>query len=325
MVSVQRTEKVSPVTGAGSPSRTDERFAIHATDLGILWDAGDKVAVLFGDTYGAGWGGQGAGPPQADWRCNALAFSTARDLSGGMTLDTVVARRDGGAAEVITREPGEHTIIPTSGIALNGRHYAHYMSVLEWQGPGRWATGHSGIAVSEDGVNWSRPAGSRWPNTKNLGHQFQVCSFAVDGDTVYLLGTPNGRFGDAHLARVSAEQILDPSAYRYLAGDEWVTDALSARPVFRGPVGEPAVVYHRYLGRWLVLHLDEHKAAVVMRTAERLEGPWSEPQVVAAGREFPALYGGYPHPWSLDGPELYWCMSQWHPYNVFLMRTTLAA
>lgn len=46
-------------------------------------------------------------------------------------------------------------------------------------------------------------------------------------------------------------------------------------------------------------------------------------ELLASGREYPALYGAYPHPWALDGPELYWCMSQWHPYNVFLMNSTL--
>lgn len=93
MVRVVQTTKVAAVTGAESANRTDERFAIHGTDLGILWDAGGTVCVLFGDTYGAGWGGNGAGPPEADWRRNALAFSSAQDLSGGLPLDGVVAAR----------------------------------------------------------------------------------------------------------------------------------------------------------------------------------------------------------------------------------------
>lgn len=150
------------------------------------------------------------------------------------------------------------------------------MSVREWQGPRRWTTNHAGIASSADGgQSWSRPPESVWTNRLRHDHPFQVCAFALNRDALHLLGTPNGRFGDAHLARVEPEHVADPAAYRYLAGSEWVADPFAARPVFGGPVGELAVVYHRYLGRWLAMYLYERRAAVVLRSAERwtVRGP----------------------------------------------------
>ena len=50
---------------------------------------------------------------------------------------------------------------------------------------------------------------------------------------------------------------------------------------------------------------------------------WSAGEVAASGRDYPGLYGGYLHPWFLNGDRIYWLMSQWDPYNVFLMRTIL--
>src|SRR4051812_21628759 len=105
MVRVIETQQVGKVTGADSINRTDERFAIHGTDLGILWDGGDgRVFVLFGDTFGEGWGGDGGGPNSADWRCNVLAFSTTPELDAGLRLDGVVPRPSGTAAQVIPQD-----------------------------------------------------------------------------------------------------------------------------------------------------------------------------------------------------------------------------
>ncbi|MGQ0840741.1 DUF4185 domain-containing protein [Actinokineospora sp.] len=90
-----------------------------------------------------------------------------------------------------------------------------------------------------------------------------------------------------------------------------------------GPVAELSVVYNVHFGRWLALHLDEGRAAIVLRTAEQPTGPWTDGQVVAAGDRFPGLYGGFLHPASADGPVVYYAMSRWAPYNVYLMRTRL--
>ena len=337
-----QAEQIGWVTGEDSPNRTGRRFGIHATDLGILWDDGrGGVLVAFGDTYGAGWGGSGAGPRDADWRCNVLARSTATDLSAGLPLDSVVEDAPGHAAQVLERDPlpgAEETVIPTAGIAIGGRNYLHYMSVRRWYTPGRWRTNYAGIAHSDDGgATWTKDRRARWQNTWRGRHPFQMAGFAHpgfddSGTHLHLLGTPNGRFGDAHLARVRAldqdarwspDPVLDPHAYEYFDGSGWQPDARAAVPVVPGPVAELSVGYSEFAGAWLMLHLDEHRAGIVLRSAPALTGPWSEPEVVASGREHPGLYGGYLHPWSLHAPEVYFTMSRWGPYNVAWMRLRL--
>jgi hypothetical protein len=329
MVRVTGTSVVSPVTGPGSDNDTAARFRINGTDLGILWEDGQGgVLVAFGDTYGAGWCGDGAGPAHADWRFNVLARSSNRDLDTGLRLDSVVARRDGGAAQILGRDRTldvEATVIPNSGIAVGGYNYLHYMSVRRWGAPGGWRTNYGGIAVSADGGDtWTKPPGARWFNTPEGDHPFQICAFALGSDHVYLLGTTNGRFGPAYLARTRRYEVADAAAYEYWIGHDWARDPFSAVPVMSGPVGELSVAYNDHFGRWLGLHLDEHRAAIVLRTAPELTGPWTDGVVVVSGVDFPALYGGYLHPWACSGSTVYFTLSQWGPYNVTLMRADLA-
>jgi hypothetical protein len=331
VISPAETTLVAQLTGRESINHTAERFGIHATDLGIMWEAGDgRVMVVFGDTYGPGWCGNGAGTTDhRDWRCNVLATSSNRDLDNGLLLDSVVRRDDDGAAgQILERDRDvrtEETVIPTSGVAIDGRHYLHYMSVRKWGAKGAWVTNYAGIAVSEDGGHtWAKPPGARWPNRRRADHPFQMAAFAHRGEWLYLLGTPNGRWGDGRLARVSTSDILNPAAYEYWTGSGWRPgDPYAAAPVMSRPVAELSIVYNRYFDRWLALHHDESRAAIVLRTATDLRGPWTDHQVVVSAAEFPGLYGGFFHPDSANGPTVYWAMSRWAPYNVYLMRTRL--
>jgi len=111
------TTEVCWVTGKDSPVHTGSRAAVSATDLGILWDAGDSgVLVAFGDSYGTGWCGHGAGPRHADWRCNVLARAPLTEPSDRLMLGSWVEDAPGHAAQVLPRDPDarEETVIPTA-------------------------------------------------------------------------------------------------------------------------------------------------------------------------------------------------------------------
>jgi D-arabinan endo alpha-(1,5)-arabinofuranosidase len=331
---VTRVDDLGMLTGAASANRTGSGFGVYGTDLGILWDDGNgEILVAFGDTYGAGWGGHGSGPDDADWRFNVLAGSITTDLAGGMALYPVVTRPDGTAGEFLDRDPTverEATVIPTSGIAAGGVNYVHYMSVRQWGPPGHWHTNHGGIAVSHDfGRTWSRPASARWPNRRaglfgRREQSFQLGAFARQGTDVYLMGTPNGRFGAGSLARVDEHHVSDIDRYQYWTGRNWVTgDPFATTPVLSAPVSELSLQHNTFHDRWLAMYLDEHRAAIVLRSAPELTGPWDRATVVVAGADYPGLYGGFLHPWATDGPDVYFTLSQWGPYNVRLMRATL--
>jgi hypothetical protein len=326
-------ELIAQVTGEDSPNRTGSRFGFLATDLGILWDDGEGgVLAAFGDTYGEGWAGPGAGARTADHRRNVLGRSTGTELRAGLVLDEMTEDRPGHAAEILPADPHrrlESTVIPTAGIAVDGVQYIHYMSVKVWGVPGGWRTNYGGIAYSRDrGMTWHKEHDARWRNTWLRGrHPFQMGAFATDpadSDWVYLFGTRNGRFGDVHLARVAPDSVADPGSYEYWTGGHWSEFWRRAKPVAAGPAGELSVAYHRGLDCWLMVHLDDRAGRIVLRTSTSVSGPWSDGQPLVSGLEYPALYGGYLHPGALDGDDIYFTMSQWGPYNVYLMHADLA-
>lgn len=330
IVRPSRPELIAAITGEDSPNRTGSRFGFLATDLGILWDDGEGgVFAVFGDTYGEGWCGPGAGLRTADHRRNVLARGPSGHPSDGLPLDAVIEDRPGHAAEILPKDRRrwiESTVIPTAGIAVDGVQYIHYMSVMMWGVPGGWRTNYGGIAHSVDGgKTWTKRRSARWRNTLLGRNPFQMGAFTRDDRWVYLFGTRNGRFGDVHLARVDPTQVGDPKRYEYWTGQGWGTRVRRAVPVAAGPCGELSVAFHRGLRLWLMVHLDDRAGRIVLRAAREVTGPWSDGETLVSGQDYPALYGGYLHPGALDGEDIYFAMSQWGPYNVYLLRAHLVS
>lgn len=161
----------------------------------------------------------------------------------------------------------------------------------------------------------------------------QMSAFLKRGDFAYEYLTPSGRQGDARLARVRIRNAQDgteysqdfenPRAYEYWDGHAWVGDPHNAAPVLPAPVSELSVSYNDYLGRYIALYTNAENN-IVMRQADAPEGPWSGEDVLLSSRSLPSIYGAYVHPWS-NGRDLYYTVSTWDAYNVFLARTDLDA
>ncbi|UNK71086.1 DUF4185 domain-containing protein [Microbacterium sp. H1-D42] len=311
---------VEKLTGPDAPNNTWGRWDIKSTDLGIMWDDGSgHVLTAFGDTFGNSWTGPGGGaPPNGNWRSNVLVRSSDTDLADGMLFDWAAQAPQGVAKEIIPSKKingDEMTVIPTAGIAVGDRQYLGFMSVRQWGPPGMWDTNHAGIAYSDDGgENWT-VSDTRWDNPDG-DDPFQMQAYVKDGGTIYVFGTQNGRNGPASVAKVPAKKLLDKSAYRYWDGRKWSKDEADAVPVIDAPISELSVQYDKHSKRFLLMTLSGED--IVMYTAKNPEGPWTAPQTVASSTDYPALYGGYFHPWNKDG-EIYFAMSQWNPYNVYLM------
>ncbi|NEW58561.1 DUF4185 domain-containing protein [Nocardia cyriacigeorgica] len=324
---VGAVREVAKQTGASSVNRTDKRWQVQGTDLGIMWEsAPGEIATAFGDTVGRGFhppGGMGG-----DWRSNVLAFSTDRQLGDGMTYDRMVTDSRCHAAEVLSSrklDNVEVTTIPTSGFALGDRQYMSYMSIRTWNSlPGTFFTNYGGIAYSDDhGQTWTKDPHARWENIFGLAN-FQVSAMVPHGEHVYVFGTPNTRLGAVGLARVPKDQVLNTTAYQYWRDGSWtpVGGAASATPVLNGPAGELSVRYDAEREVWQMSYLDTAKAAIVVREANSPQGVWSEGTPTVTVRDYPELYGGFIHPWS-SGSDLYFNITTWSDYNVYLMHATL--
>lgn len=312
-------EMVAQLTGAGDPSVNDTAAigGVWGTDLGSTFMYGDEMYMIFGDTFAVN---------TSDWRSNTAAVITDDDPSDGLTFDRMITDAPNHAKELLPARKidyDEITVIPTYGVAVGDRLFLHYMSVAHWGEPGHWDLGHSGWAYSDDaGENWIKDPAVTWPGDSNFG---QVAIEAHEGH-LYVYGIPGGRFGGVHLARVVPENLLRIDTYEYWDGSTWVPDdPATAAEIVPPTVGELSVRWNSYYNRWIMMYLNESSYAIVMRTAPELTGPWHEPMTVATGAEFPALYAPYQFPKWNDGPDIYFTMSMFGPYQVYLMKTQLPA
>ena len=336
-----QTSPVAVITGADSINATEARYKIKGTDLGIMWtDERGRILTAFGDTFGPGWAGISSGfkdPARIDWRSNTLARSSDRNPSDGMSFNDFVTDRPGHAKELLPslkRDGVEMTKIPTGGVNVGGRNYLAYMSVRKFTEPARWITNYSGVAYSDDeGQTWNDAPSVRWSNTPGFDDKFQMIAYARRDGFVYAFGTPNGRFGDAHVARVPEQRLLDKSAYEYWTGTGWQQGGSAiAAPIVAGPVGELSVRYDPTLKSWQMMTIttwetetaEKVRGDIVVRFAPQPTGPWSAPTAVATYKEYPNLYGGFLHPDS-KGSDIYFTMTQYDRYNVSMMHAKLPA
>jgi hypothetical protein len=326
-----QAKRVAVITGADSINATEARYQIKGTDLGIMWaDDRGQILAAFGDTFGSRWAGPGTGfgdPAEVDWRSNTLARSSDRNPAGGMSFTDFVTDHANHAKELLPslkRDGVEISKIPTGGINVGGRNYLAYMSVRHFGQPGHWTTNYSGIAYSDDGgQSWVAAPTTLRPNTPASDDIFQMIAFARRDGFVYAFGTPNGRFGNAYVARVPEQQLVNPLAYEYWTGTAWQLGAsMIAAPIVTGPVGELSVRYDEILHSWEMMYLDEPRGAIVVRLAPQPTGPWGAPIPVATSSQYPHLYGGFLNPDS-HGADIYFTMTQYDRYNVSLMHATL--
>ena len=339
---VQRIARVtgSPLAGETllSPNKTTQQYDVGGTDLGIMWDMGNgKTGIFFGDTFGKGFkpskegGGNGG-----NWRSNVLAFSSDTNLEDGLTIDSMAVDDSGYAREICAGAKAQpkpyQTSIPTGAIHANGADYVHYMNIYEWAAPnGRWLTNFSSIYESKDGGNsWIRVQEVTFKSDSKFS---QVCYAKKDG-YIFMLGTLAGRGSGAWLARFKEEDFKRIDKYEYWNGSKWIIgDESAAVAVINKPVGEASLLYLEKYKRWIITYIYDflhdnmpivQHHALVYRDANELTGKWSEPKIITTAVQYPGLYSPYMHPLKNNGDQLYFTMSLWNPYNVFLMRADIS-
>ncbi|KAA0917345.1 DUF4185 domain-containing protein [Dietzia sp. ANT_WB102] len=347
------TQFLQLVTGPTSPTESINKYGVAGTDLGIMWDNGAtgdnrQVLMAFGDTMGD------CTVPGNQWRSNVLFRSGDADLSDGITVDSAAMDTDGLAKSIVPRTglPGEVTIIPTAGISVNGVQYLRFMSVAHWGQPGSWTTNYSGMAYSTDnGENWTVvpelarpitnavPLDDGAPAADSSWRTAQMSSFLKTNDYLYEYLTPSGRQGHAILARAALDGsptadeldasdtallsgVLDPQGYEYWDGSRWSADIADASKVLPSPASELSTMWNEHLGKFTAMYSQGYNS-VVMRTADRPEGPWSPPTVLIDYSVLPGVYGAFMHPWAQED-DLYYLVTTWNAYNVFLVRTRLS-
>ena len=330
--SVNRIARVTGTAMSGetfpSPNNTALKWNVGGTDLGIVWEMqAGKYGIFFGDTFGRDFvpNPSNPGPNGGSWRSNVLAFSEDTNLDDGLSFSTMATDSQGDAREIVYggkdgSGSGDWTSIPTAAIRAGDADYVHYFNMKNWTG---WITNYSGMYKSVDnGQTWTKCENVTFSSNSPFG---QGGYFKKDG-YVYMIGTPTGRDGNARLARFLEPDIENRDNYEYWGGTTagWVrNDENRAATIIYDKVGELSFIYNNTMKKWIIAYFNADRYNITMRTAEEITGTWSNPYELAAGWEYAQLYGSYFHPVSVSGNNLYFLMSIWMPYNVFLMKAEI--
>jgi len=305
------TYTIAQEDGNGPINFTATRWGVYGADLGHTFVHRGRLYMVFGDTFG---------PNGSDWRSNTLArVIPTIGPQHGLFFDEMITDQPGHAKALMQAQAGEASLIPTYGVSVGSRMFLHYMSVNSWGAPGHWTLNYSGLAYSDDdGQNWTRDTDMTWPGDSNFG---QVAILEYQG-YLYFFGIPGGRYGGVQLARVKPQSILDKTAYAYWDGSSWqANNPAAAVTIVPAPVGELSVRWSPFYRKWLMMYLNDPGYRTVLRTADQFTGPWSEEKVILTGQDYPQLYAPYMLPLWNDGPDIYYTMSLFGPYCVYLMST----
>lgn len=208
---------------------------------------------------------------------------------------------------------------------------ADYMSVHGFAARGgEWSCNYSRFVYSDDqGATWTEAAadfGDRDSKFNMLALSGATGPGNESGEHVYAIGTACGRFGAAYAARVPKGAVLDPAAWEYFDGQGWTVDPAKAAAVIPPIAGEGSLVFNAGLGKWMYTTLNQDAEAIQLHFADRPWGPWGDTIDLVSGREFAQIYGAYltPSLISDDGSTFYFVMSQFGPYNAYIMRAELS-
>jgi hypothetical protein len=365
-VRAHRAQKIAQLTGEfdregwngkGTPeyafNRTESRFAIIGTDLGISFTHHDRMYFLFGDTWRVGHS-----VPNDD--LDAIAYSNDKNANGGVKL-TFLPRPP--LVPGISQAAFE---VPLDGVSWDSNMYAFFST--NHRQVGKYAQmGRSILARSNnDGLDFRglyEVSRYKFVNVSTMIVDPHAHGLPGDGPQLVIFGSGRYRSSDVYLATKPAAELDEPGGLLFYAGGldkpAWSPDEEDAVPLFgEGCVGELSVRWNPLLSAWVCLYNADWPAdrtavgGIVMRWARRPYGPWSPGDLVFSvndglgkfmhlpgadhtqegfgsdrSADLGGMYGPYQIPQytrrSGTGVKIYFTMSTANPYQVMLMTANI--
>lgn len=85
------------------------------------------------------------------------------------------------------------------------------------------------------------------------------------------------------IARAPVAGVDVRGSYQFYDGTRWQSDAAAAAVVIDHVAAGPTLSWNPYLGRYLAVTGGVLSSTVMLRTADQVEGPWSDPVMIEAG------------------------------------------
>jgi hypothetical protein len=145
--------------------------------------------------------------------------------------------------------------------------YTHRGIATAYFAPGETtATRNDGLLFLADEPGFARP----------LAHE----------GTLYLYGgLPDRKDLAFGVARAPLGKATEREAYEFWNGREWTSKVSETAPVFARIPGGVTISYNAHLQSYIAVHSGVLTTEVLLRTAPRPEGPWSEPVELFRGEE----------------------------------------
>jgi hypothetical protein len=272
-----------------------------------LWLFGDTVEGPFKTIRGL---------DLARLRSNTAALVPRQDATNGIKQFRFLAAPDGKRPRQIVpfaadEDPSLHRVWAIHGVCLGQQIYLYYHRISLLKGVDVFAN------FKLDGMGIARADVASMEFTRLMGpdgtREFwkgDEPGFGVfverDGDYIYLWGS---LMTGMYLARVRPESIEDLSAYEYLVAaptvvnpnnsPRWSKKLEPTAVLFDSVPNEMSAVFNRHLGKYVAFHSLHREHKIVMRTAPKITGPWSSPQVVYRPErvgEADLIYAAKEHP-----------------------------
>ncbi len=331
------------------PRLRSDSWILVGQDGGQSIDLGRETLFVFSDTLLA----PGRNVRHLDYRraplptplgdrgiflANTAGLSSGQDLRQALAGMSYYMDEKGLPREILEPTPEEREqdirFWPEHGICVDGKVYLYYLGIQTIDHSSIWGFRNCGIGLAvldpQTGTCSRIRQGDDWCLWRAAAEDFHFGVQVIgDGEDVYVFGSlREGHQVRAILARVKADRITEPAAYEYLCSPQpdWHPD-LGQACALGESAPEFSVSFNPYLGKYLLAYVDGPRKTLMLRTADRLFGPFSPPSRVGRVPCEPSselVYLGFEHPkFAANGGErvyLSYCQPHFTPNGLVEVR-----
>jgi hypothetical protein len=287
------------------PRTRAERWVLVGQDGGQSIDVGGRTLLVFSDTLLVA-----ADTDERLFLANSAATTDAGDLREGLGRLTYLSDEDGFPVEIVPATERERAarlrFWPVHGVADGDAVWLFYLGIQTLSSQSVWDFRNVGVGVARvDPVNGRSERVLRdgdwrlWPARGDDFH-FGVQVLVEDGHA-YVFGSRRDELRIAALlGRAPVDRIAEPNAYEYFDGASGRWGPTPPSDGGLGPCGSDySVSANEYLGRYLMVYVDSFSKTLAVRVADRIEGPYSPPELVGRLPHAPSsdlVYLAFEHP-----------------------------